>query len=435
MKANQLTKKIGLGFIILLLFAPIIQEKLELFTFKPLEGYFEQRVEPKFSLESWIDGSYQINKEKYIDQNFGLRNLLIRLNNQIDFWFLKKLHAEKVVLGKNGMLYESHYITSYLGEDYLGKSKVDELTKKLKKIQDYFEQHNKTFIIMLAPGKASFFPNQFPEAFNKAKKRNNYEEFSAQLKTKNINTIDFNKWFLAKKDKTPFPLYTELGIHWTAYGASLAFDSLIKYISIKRNIDLKNYVVEKLELPDTLRPPDEDIYRALNLLFTMKHAKAVYPIYKTTIDTIQKKPSLLTIGDSYWWNIYNNGVFQTRFNKCRFWYYFQEAFPESLKKQTFVESLDFENCIAETDVIIFCFTESTLKTIGNGFIEKAYSTFCINKLTVEEKKLRIEKMMQYIRTDKNWMAGIMQRSEKDKLPVDSIIFYDARWQVENNSEN
>ena len=189
MKANQLTKKIGLGFIILLLFAPVIQEKLELFTFKPLEGYFEQPVEPKFSLKSWIDGSYQINKEKYIDQNFGLRNLLIRLNNQIDFWFLKKLHAEKVVLGKNGMLYESHYITSYLGEDYLGKSKVDELTKKLKKIQDYFEQHNKTFIIMLAPGKASFFPNQFPEAFNKAKKRNNYEEFSAQLKTKNIKII------------------------------------------------------------------------------------------------------------------------------------------------------------------------------------------------------------------------------------------------------
>ena len=308
------------------------------------------------------------------------------------------------------MLYESHYITSYLGEDYLGKSKVDELTKKLKKIQDYFEQNNKTFIIMLAPGKASFFPNQFPEALNKEKKRNNYEEFSAQLKTKNINTIDFNKWFLAKKDKTPFPLYTELGIHWTAYGASLAFDSLIKYISIKRNIDLKNYVVEKLELPIVI----------------------VGSRFETTKDTIQKKPSLLTIGDSYWWNIYNNGVFQTRFSKCKFWYYFQEAFPESLKKQTFVESLDFENCIEETDVIIFCFTESTLKTIGNGFIEKAYNTFCKNSLSSVEKKLRIENMMKYIRSDKNWMEGIKKRSISEKLPIDSIIFYDARWQVENN---
>jgi hypothetical protein len=432
MGANQLTKKIALGFIILLLFAPILQISFDLFKLKSLEGYFERTEDPQISLASLMDGTYQYNKEKFIDQNYGLRNFLIRLNNQLDFWFLKKLHAEKVVLGKNGMLYESHYITSYLGEDYLGKSKVDELTKKLKKIQDYFEQNNKTFIIMLAPGKASFFPNQFPEALNKEKKRNNYEEFSAQLKTKNINTIDFNKWFLAKKDKTPFPLYTELGIHWTAYGASLAFDSLIKYISIKRNIDLKNYVVEKLELPDTLRPPDEDIYRALNLLFTMKHAKAVYPIYKTTKDTIQKKPSLLTIGDSYWWNIYNNGVFQTRFSKCRFWYYFQEAFPESLKKQTFVESLDFENCIEETDVIIFCFTESTLKTIGNGFIEKTYDTFCKNSLSSVEKKLRIENMMKYIRSDKNWMEGIKKRSISEKLPIDSIIFYDARWQVENN---
>jgi len=432
MKANQLTKKIGLGFIILSLFAPIIQQQTKLIELKPLEGFFEQASNPEFAVDSFFNGSYQTGKEKYIDQNYGFRNFLIRLNNQLDFWFLGKIHSEKVVLGKNGMLYEDHYIVSYLGENFLGESIIDELTSKIKKLQDYFSQKNKTLLIILAPGKATFFPDLFPPLFDREKKRNNYEEFAAQFQSKGINTIDFNNWFKAKKGKTPFPLYTELGIHWTLYGSSLAFDSIVKYVEKKRNIDLPDYLIDKYEFPDELRSPDDDIYRALNLLFNMKHVKAAYPLIRVYNDSTKTQPTLLTIGDSYWWNIYNTAVGGSVFKDGRFWYYNKEAFPESFTKQTFVETLDFKKVIEETDVIILCYTEPMLINIGNGFIEKAYDTFCMNSLSSEEKKLRIENMMKYIRTDKNWMDGIKKRSIKEKLPVDSVIFYDARWQVENN---
>jgi hypothetical protein len=432
MNANQLTKIIVLGFIILLLFAPIIQQQTRLIQIKPLEGFFEQSNNPKFAVDSFFNGSYQTEKEKYIDQNYGFRNFLIRLNNQLDFWFLDKIHSEKVVLGKNGMLYEDHYIVSYLGENFLGESKIDELTSKIKKLQDYFSQKNKTLLIILAPGKATFFPDLFPPLFDREKKRNNYEEFAAQFLSKGINTIDFNSWFKAKKGKTPFPLYTELGIHWTLYGSSLAFDSIVKYIEVKRNIDLPDYLIDKYESPDELRFPDDDIYRALNLTFNMKHVKASYPLIRVHNDSTKTQPTLLTIGDSYWWNIYNTAVCGSVFKEGRFWYYNKEAFPESFTKQTFVETLDFKKVIEETDVITLCFTESTLITIGNGFIEKAYETFCKNSLSAEEKKIRIENLMKYIRNDKKWMEGIKTRSEKEKLPVDSIVFYDARWQVEHN---
>jgi hypothetical protein len=432
MSSKNISKKMGIGFIILMLFFPLIQEQFKLFEIKPLEGFFEQTPDPDFSTISWFDGSYQSNKEKNINQNFGLRNFLIRLNNQLDFWLFDKIHSEKVVLGKDGMLYEDYYIISYLGENYLGENKINEITNKLIRLQQYLEQKNKTLLIVLAPGKATFFPDQFPKKFDREKKRNNYEEFAAQMQSKGINTIDFNSWFKSKKGKTPFPLYTELGIHWTLYGSSLAFDSISKWVEKKRNIDIPDYFIENYECPNDLRSPDDDIYRAINLLSKMKHQKAAYPVFKTHTDSSKTQPTLLTIGDSYWWNIYKSSVYETVFNKGRFWYYNKEAFPESFTKQTFVETLDFKKVIEETDVITLCFTESTLITIGNGFIEKAYDTFCKTVLTEEEKKISIKNMMNFIRSDKKWMEGIKSRSLKEKLPVDSIIFYDARWQVEHN---
>ena len=432
MKANQLTKKIGLGFILLMLFAPMIQEKFQLLKFKPLEGYFEQVNNPDFSLDSFIVGSYQSNKEKYIDQNYGLRNFLIRLNNQYDLCLFKKINANRIVLGKNGILYGENYITSYLGENYLGEKKVTELTDKLKKLQNYFDQKNKTLIILLAPGKATFFPDDFPEQYNRKKKRNNHEEFLKQLNEKGINTLDFNSWFMSLKKKQSFPLFTELGIHWSVYGASVAFDSLVKYVEWKRKVDLPDYEIDKYEFPDTLRPPDEDIYRAANLLFEMKHVKAVYPILKIKTTDGKNMPTLLTVGDSFWWNIYNNGVTPSVFKDCKFWYYFNEAFPENYDKKTTVADLDFEAYVDKADVILLCYTESTLVTIGNGFIEMAHDKFCRETLSDEEKMNRIKNMMNYIKTDKKWMEAIKNKSLKEKIPVDSLIFYDARWQVEHN---
>jgi hypothetical protein len=149
-----------------------------------------------------------------------------------------------VVAGKKRMLYLTEYIEAYLGDNYVGAKQIEETSSVLQKVQKKLEEHNKTLIVLLAPGKGTFYPEYFPGKYShRQKKVNNYETFAKELKEKRINVIDMNSWFLSMKGKTPHPLYIELGVHWSAYGASLAYDSLLKYIEQEyRSSGLFNHV-------------------------------------------------------------------------------------------------------------------------------------------------------------------------------------------------
>jgi hypothetical protein len=425
-------KKLSGLFLLLCLFIPLAQELFSLFNILPLSGSFDAAPVPVFSFGSWFDGSYQQAREKYANQNFGLRNFLVRLNNQLDYSLYKELHAAHVVQGKNGMLFGDTYITSYLGNDYMGEQAVSRVTQKLAAIQAKLQEKNKTLVVILAPGKGTFFSGDFPDRYKGSKKRNNHEEFSDQLQKKGVNTIDANTWFLKMKGRTASPLFTELGIHWTGYGASRMIDSLITYVEKKRNTDLPDYVTLRYETPDTLRPPDDDIYRTLNLLFTIPHAKVAYPVTEIREEPGKTKPSLLAVGDSYWWNIYNSGIGTAVFKEGRFWYYGKDAYPETKAAWDIVpvKSLKPGEIMDRTDVFVLCYTESTLPAM-EGIVNDLHDHFCKDPLS-EEKNRKIGNMMNYIRNDKVWMEGIKARSEKEKIPVDTLVLYDARWQVEHH---
>ena len=60
------------------------------------------------------------------------------------------------------------------------------------------------------------------------------------------------------------------------------------------------------------------------------------------------------------------------------------------------------------------------------------------KGTVDPKKLdpkyydEIDKMKDYIRSDKEWMKGINQKAKDRNISIDSMIYIDAMWSVDKN---
>jgi hypothetical protein len=429
------TKKAALLILVVALFIPLCQEFFTIFEIGRLQGLYEVAPPTTFTLKKWMDGSFQAEKEKYVDQNYGTRNFLVRLSHQLDYSLFNEVHTTTdVIAGQKGMLYGNDYIQSYYGDNYVGDQNVETKCTQLAELQKKLTVQNKTLIVVLAPGKASFYPEYFPGKYLvREKKQNNYEAYTKQLKAKGINVIDMNSWFLTMKGKTPYPVFTELGVHWTSYGASLAYDSLVKYIERKRNIDLPDYTTT-YQLSDTLRYPDNDLFLLSNLLFQLPHAKPAYPEIRITNETGKMKPTCLTIGDSYWWTIrkLNNSLFQNQ----RYWYYNNDAYPESIEdsyNHVQVSSLNFNEIIQQTDVIILLQTESTLYNLGHGFVEKLYKSYTgIEGYAPREKQEKVNNMMKYIRNDKKWMEGIEERSKKENIPVDTILYKDALWQVEHN---
>lgn len=263
--------------LLVLLVVPALQYFVEPIELEPLKGAITDPVKSDFTLKKWFSGAYQEQEEKYLNESFGFRALFVRINNQLTFNIFKKAKAKGVIIGKNGYLFEEHYIESYYGEDFIGVDSIRHRMERLKYIQNRLAKMNKTLLMVFAPGKASFYPEFIPDELKRVKKITNYEQHLRMAKKMGINYIDFNRYFMDHKRSSPYPLYPKHGIHWSYYGSCLAADSIVKYLERIRKIDMPNITWNKVEM-DNPRENDYDIGDGLNLLFTLKGEKLAYPV-------------------------------------------------------------------------------------------------------------------------------------------------------------
>ena len=194
----------------------------------PLKGYIVLSEEPEFSWETWFEGSFQTGFNAYMEDHIGFRNLFVRFYNQVDFWLFREVHAA-VIMGKNDCLYEENYILAYTGKDYLGDSVISQKCEKIKFVQEELEKLNTELVIVLAPGKAGFFPDYIPDRYlTDPIATTNNEAYLDYFEDSDISHIDFHTLFNRMKDTSAYPLYHKCGIHWSTYGAYYAIDSMVK---------------------------------------------------------------------------------------------------------------------------------------------------------------------------------------------------------------
>jgi hypothetical protein len=417
--------KIGLlSGILLFLFIPVLQNIFHFKWVKPLKGAYVEAPDVNLS-KAWFEGDYQEKKEEYINQNFGLRNYYVRFNNQIDFSLFKKANVDKVVVGKGDFLYEINYIDAYLGNNFIGKKKLEERFKKLKSLQDYLQLQHIHLEVVFAPGKATFYPEYIPKDWATEKKLNNYEYSRDLCKKFNIRFIDFNSWFLSQKSFSPYDLYPKTGIHWSNYGSLIAFDSLTKHVEHYTNSNLKTLTITNVSFSDSLRGPDNDIGEAMNLIWDIQPFPMPYANYHWVEEDFIK-PKALFIGDSYFWNIYYEGLTNNVYEDCKFWYYNETVYPESETERK-VKDLNLLEQIKKQKVIVLMATECNIHDIGWGFIEQATEAFKKEMKEVLRKNIYMQNIIEEIHFTPKWMADIIKKAKMNNVSVDKQIKMDALY--------
>src|SRR5690606_40159689 len=116
-----------------------------IFENKPLHGVHQKSLRPILTFNALQEGNFQAEYEKYLDNSIGFRGDLIRLNNQIKFSLFDRINSDGVILGKNKMVFHENYITSYLGQDYIGKDSIIAFAHKLKELQDSLQSRDISF--------------------------------------------------------------------------------------------------------------------------------------------------------------------------------------------------------------------------------------------------------------------------------------------------
>lgn len=374
-------KKLLFILLMAVLLLPLVQKQWTFYKEEPLDGAFDPISEPEFkwfTWKKWMNEDFQEKFNESLEAHIGLKNTLIRLNNQIDFMFFGRSNTHKAIIGKEGCLYEGGYIWEYIGQGFIGKDSANRLLQKTKHLQEFLKKEkNIDLILVFEPGKASYYPEYIPDRFDVGNRTvSNYTYFTQRCKELGITHLDINAWFNQLKDTITYPLYPWAGIHWSTYGMCLASDTLIKFIEHTRGIDMPDIYWDSINPTNELLDADFDLEKTLNLLWRMPSETLAYPNMKFENDSGKTKPSVLTIADSYFWSIYDNGIPQHCFGDHQFWYYNKALYPFIFGDNiVYVDHSKDKEVIESKDVILIMVTEMNLHQGFWGFVDDAYKIY------------------------------------------------------------
>jgi hypothetical protein len=206
-------------FIVLALSLPLLQGVTKVISIRNLDGAITELPEPTWSSANWFSGVFQDNALPYLNEQIGFYPIFIRINNEAQYRLANVANAKGVVEGKDKYLYELNYIRAYTGTDFIGDKLIKEKVALFQQFSDSVAKLGKQVLIVLAPGKASYFPEFLPEGMASIKKLNaNYEGYKTELKESTVPFIDAHQWFRSMKDTSRYPLFPKCGIHWSRYG-------------------------------------------------------------------------------------------------------------------------------------------------------------------------------------------------------------------------
>ena len=310
-----------------------------------------------------------------LEDNFYQKKLLIQNFNRIRLKLGDRVF-NNVLVGKNGWM---EYTGAKNLDDYQNVEKFspEALQTTAQFIRDchrYAEEHGFTFLVVVAPNKASIYPDKLPEEIQPLSDLTRLDQLNNYLRSQNIpETLDLRPALRAAR--TQQDLYYKVGTHWNDSGAYIAYETIINSLS-QEYPDLAPYSAKflrfrnnpenmissadmgvasliqanHLELEPTLFSTRnmEDVYHQIGFALPL----TVHSYHRVTWIPESGLPSLVIYHDSFGAAGLNNFL---ALNFSRGYYIHLDASPLFLNRQA-IEQFS-------PDVVIFEVVERNLQTL------------------------------------------------------------------------
>jgi hypothetical protein len=425
-------KKYCFLFVLLLLFVPIAQRFIKFTEIVPLNGMQAFENLPDFHYKEWKTGQYQELVEKFVNDNFGFRNNLLRSINSIDFLLFNSSNTKDVLIGKDNQLFFDYNLDSYLGITRQSEKSVDSLMVLTNTLTKMLKNNGTEFIYVIAPSNAYYYSDKFPPQYDRYEKRkNDYEYYLEKFEENKTHYIDFNKWFLEIKDTASFPLFPKNGTHYTYFSSVWVADSLLKYMESLKGIDIPDITMTNIH-EDSLKKYEHDLLNILNLGHDVPLEKSLY--YDLKFDTVNKtRPNVLVIGDSFFWPISNNLITINCFNKRSYWFYNDKVYPESFTKETHPSELNLHNIFRDLDYVIIISSATLMHNYDySGFLGNIIG-FLDGKLLVGDPELQY--WVDAIYANQAWLDKISTKAKEMGTSLEEQIKAEASWMLKQEQKN
>ena len=192
---------------------------------------------PILSLKSYIDTSFSSDYEKYINDQFFLRDNWIDLKSRIEY-LLGKRENNDIIFGKENYLFKK--FTTFNDEM---------LENNLNSIITFTNNYNKEvdfFIIFNSYALYDELTPRYLPLVDQLSLINSINSYLSLESNDHINTINVAEELLKNKDDY---IYYKTDHHWTSYGAYLAYLTYMDYLGLEI-VDINN--LEKITINNFL---------------------------------------------------------------------------------------------------------------------------------------------------------------------------------------
>ena len=413
----------------------LLQTAFHPINLKSLKGFTVEKEAPKFTYENYVKGTFQREFEEYNKKHFGFREWSLRLYNQYIWSCYHKTHNGWIAIGKDDWLYETDFVRDhyesmmykYTKDSTEMKRQFDETAENLYKLQEILKAHGTYIFVNMIPGKDVIYPEYLPEntKYNKPEGVHAYDYYKKRFDELGVNYIDNVEWFKQLKNTADYPLFPKTGTHWSNLAATYAFDSIMRYMESLNGMNLLNVSIGP-KYRGSVREPDDDLEQLFNLALPIRPNKHYYADVTIIPDSTAVKPTLITIGDSYFWTVTYNFELGKLFSRYPYWYYNSTIYYDHDNHST--KDINPLHEIFSADYIMLNYCTVQLYKLGNGFIENAMAL-----LYDEETQLPVNQdvinMIQHIYSDKNWLNDVKDKAERNKISLEKQVALDAKWMI------
>jgi hypothetical protein len=350
-----------------------------------LDGDEESAPRITFGWGTWSDGSWQSSWESTFDHQLGLRDWMVRIDNELR---MRAFGVAKrpVVLGPGDWLMEAAYLpTMSLVRQRAVAEHLLVKCYNLRRLQDAFAARGVTLAVLVSPGKGDAHPDRMSREFRIAYEAlrgvdRQYDVVERGLTLAGVNLVDCVQMARAMREQPANgepPMFVNGGIHWSYYGAARCAVSMLDRIERFSGMDVKSLDVTGFRMADEPPQVEMDIALLANLLdlrrWRQPHGQ---PVVAVRQNDDGRALGLLFVGSSFLWGLAEALKLHGATDPLTVFYYYRSRtdFVDGERKppvplERTVEELNRE--LPRYQAVVIESNQTALMDLGQGFIEVA----------------------------------------------------------------
>ena len=207
------------------------------------------------------------------------------------------------------------------------------------------------------------------------------------------------------------------------------YDEFLRYMEQLTGKNMLNIQIGPLFEAETMFP-DNDLEKSMNLIWNIKPNTNIYANSAVIPDSTAQQLSLLTVGDSFFWNFGYTVPMDQLFKTYHHWYYFNLVFYDP--DHTSVSQIDLLDEFGNTDVVMLCFSASKLYVINGGFLSRALIELTLDTPGAIDNILNdIKRDME---TNEAWYESLKQKANAQGKSLEQVIQEDAIYLINQYPE-